>query len=144
MTDQRPRSAQSTTSSSNGRQSQPNGEGSGTRHLTDRGLIRVLDLVFVTKGEDGAVAGLVLADIDSTATRPHGVRRASSDCSARTTTMMRAPCRAGRLGRDPALRELGPAVRRGRQRERRAARRKGWHPAPDLHEASESLESANA
>lgn len=33
-------------------------------NLTDRGLIRVLDLVFVTKGEDGVVAGLALADID--------------------------------------------------------------------------------
>jgi hypothetical protein len=45
---------------------QPNGEGlKELANLTDRGLIRVLDLVFVTKGEDGAVAGLVLADIDS-------------------------------------------------------------------------------
>jgi Family of unknown function (DUF6325) len=33
--------------------------------LSDRGLIRVLDLVFVNKGEDGTVAGLMLADIDS-------------------------------------------------------------------------------
>ena len=31
----------------------------------DRGLIRVLDLIFVTKGEDGTVAGLALADIDA-------------------------------------------------------------------------------
>ena len=45
---------------------QPNGEGLKVlADLTDRGLIRVLDLVFVTKGEDGAVAGLALADIDS-------------------------------------------------------------------------------
>jgi hypothetical protein len=45
---------------------QPNGEGlKELADLTDRGLIRVLDLVFVTKGEDGAVAGLLLADIDS-------------------------------------------------------------------------------
>ena len=34
-------------------------------NLSDRGLIRVLDLVFVTKGEDGSVAGIALADIDS-------------------------------------------------------------------------------
>ena len=33
--------------------------------LSDRGLIRVLDLVFVNKGEDGTVAGLMLADLDS-------------------------------------------------------------------------------
>jgi hypothetical protein len=45
---------------------QPNGEGlKELANLTDRGLIRVLDLVFVTKGEDGVVAGLALADIDA-------------------------------------------------------------------------------
>ena len=44
----------------------PNGEGlKELANLTDLGLIRVLDLVFVTKGEDGEVAGLALADIDS-------------------------------------------------------------------------------
>ena len=45
---------------------QPNGEGlKELANLSDRGLIRVLDLVFVTKGEDSTVAGLALADIDS-------------------------------------------------------------------------------
>jgi hypothetical protein len=45
---------------------QPNGSGlKELANLTDRGLIRVLDLVFVTKGEDGSVAGLAIADIDS-------------------------------------------------------------------------------
>jgi hypothetical protein len=45
---------------------QPNGEGlKELANLSDRGLIRVLDLVFVTKGDDGVVAGLALADIDS-------------------------------------------------------------------------------
>jgi uncharacterized protein DUF6325 len=44
---------------------QPNGEGlKELADLSDRGLIRVLDLVFVTKGDDGTVAGLALADID--------------------------------------------------------------------------------
>lgn len=32
--------------------------------LTERGLIRVLDLAFVEKQEDGTIAGLALADID--------------------------------------------------------------------------------
>jgi uncharacterized protein DUF6325 len=44
---------------------QPNGE--GLRHLvdlTEKGLIRVIDLAFVTKGEDGAVAGIAIADLD--------------------------------------------------------------------------------
>lgn len=43
---------------------QPNGE--VAPHLVDlveRGLIRILDLVFLTKGEDGSVAGIELADI---------------------------------------------------------------------------------
>ena len=32
--------------------------------LVDRGIIRILDLVFVSKGEDGSVVGLEIADID--------------------------------------------------------------------------------
>lgn len=32
--------------------------------LVDRGLVRILDLVFVRKEEDGSVAGLELADLD--------------------------------------------------------------------------------
>jgi hypothetical protein len=31
--------------------------------LVDRGLIRILDLAFLTKGEDGSVAGVELADL---------------------------------------------------------------------------------
>ena len=31
--------------------------------LVDRGLIRILDLAFIAKGEDGSVAGLELADL---------------------------------------------------------------------------------
>ena len=43
---------------------QPNGE--AMPHLVDlveRGVIRILDVAFVTKGEDGAVAGIELADL---------------------------------------------------------------------------------
>jgi len=32
--------------------------------LVDRGLIRILDLVFVTKGSDGAVSAVQIADLD--------------------------------------------------------------------------------
>ena len=32
--------------------------------LVDRGLIRILDLVFVTKGSDGSVAAMEIADLD--------------------------------------------------------------------------------
>ena len=43
---------------------QPNGEAAPHLvDLVDRGLIRILDLAFVTKDEDGAVAGLELSDL---------------------------------------------------------------------------------
>jgi Family of unknown function (DUF6325) len=44
---------------------EPTGE--GLKHLidlSDRGLIRVIDLAFVTKDEDGTVSGLAVADLD--------------------------------------------------------------------------------
>jgi uncharacterized membrane protein len=43
---------------------QPNGEAAPHLvDLVDRGLIRILDLAFVAKDEDGAVAGIELADL---------------------------------------------------------------------------------
>jgi Family of unknown function (DUF6325) len=45
---------------------QPTGEGLKLlAEYTDRGLINVLDLVFVQKNEDGSVSGLALMDLDS-------------------------------------------------------------------------------
>jgi hypothetical protein len=45
---------------------QPTGEGLGMlADMTDLGLIRVLDLAFVQKEQDGKVSGLALMDIDS-------------------------------------------------------------------------------
>ena len=44
---------------------EPTGEGLGMlADLTDRGLINVLDLVFVRKEDDGTVVGLALMDVD--------------------------------------------------------------------------------
>jgi hypothetical protein len=44
---------------------EPNGKGLDLlTDYTERGLIRVLDLAFVQKQEDGSIAGLALADID--------------------------------------------------------------------------------
>jgi hypothetical protein len=44
---------------------EPTGEGLGVlADLTDRGLIRVIDLAFVRKEEDGTVSGLAIADLD--------------------------------------------------------------------------------
>ena len=45
---------------------EPTGEGIRMlADLTDRGLIQVLDLVFVRKEEDGTVSGLAIMDLDS-------------------------------------------------------------------------------
>ncbi len=45
---------------------EPTGEGLGILgDLSDRGLIQVLDLVFVRKEEDGTMTGLALMDIDA-------------------------------------------------------------------------------
>ena len=43
---------------------QPNGEAAPTLiDLVDRGLIRIIDLAFIAKGEDGSVAALEIADL---------------------------------------------------------------------------------
>ena len=48
---------------------QPTGEGLNILvDLTERGLIRVLDLAFVQKEQDGSIKGLLLADFDSDGT----------------------------------------------------------------------------
>jgi len=48
---------------------QPTGEGLNVLvDLTERGLIRVLDLAFVQKEQDGSISGLLLADLDSDGT----------------------------------------------------------------------------
>lgn len=46
--------------------------------LADRGLIRILDLAFVTKGEDGSIAGLELADLGDAGTEFAAFAGASS------------------------------------------------------------------
>lgn len=48
---------------------EPNGE--GLNHLvdlSDRGLVRVLDLAFVKKEEDGSVEGIAITDLDGDGT----------------------------------------------------------------------------
>jgi len=44
---------------------EPSGEGLGIlADLTDKGIIRVLDLAFVRKDEDGTIEGVAIADLD--------------------------------------------------------------------------------
>jgi Family of unknown function (DUF6325) len=48
---------------------EPTGEGLGILvDLTERGLIRVIDLAFVKKEEDGTVSGLAITDLDQDGT----------------------------------------------------------------------------
>jgi hypothetical protein len=48
---------------------EPTGEGLGVLvDLTERGLIRVLDLAFVHKDEDGSIQGLAITDLDQDGT----------------------------------------------------------------------------
>jgi len=45
---------------------EPNGEGLGLLvDLTERSLIRIIDLAFVSKEQDGRVTGLAITDIDA-------------------------------------------------------------------------------
>jgi len=58
---------------------QPNGEvAPHLIDLVDRGVIRILDLAFVTKDDDGTVAGLELADLGDGATELEVFAGASS------------------------------------------------------------------
>ena len=45
---------------------QPNGQAAPLLlDLVDRGIIRILDLMFITKDEDGTISGLEISDLDS-------------------------------------------------------------------------------
>ena len=127
---------------------QPNGKGlKELANLTDRGLIRVLDLVFVTKAEDGSVAGLAIADIDS---------------DGELDLVEFEGASSGLLGQDD-YDDAGGVLEPGASAaillyENRWARgfaaavrssgaqlvARGGIPAPDLAEAAEAIDTANA
>lgn len=127
---------------------QPSGEGlKELANLSDRGLIRVLDLIFVTKGEDGTVAGLALADIDADGELDlMEFEGASSgllgedDYDDAADVLEPGASAAIMLYENRWARPFAEAVKAtGAQLVARGA-----IPAPDLHEHVESLESANA
>ena len=127
---------------------QPTGEGLKLlAEYTDRGLINVLDLVFVQKNDDGSVSGLALMDID-----------ADGDLDL----VQFDGASSGLLGQDD-YDEAGSALEPGASAaillyENRWARgfaaavrssgaqlvARGGIPAPDLAEAAETIDTANA
>ena len=112
---------------------QPNGEvAPHLVDLVDRGLIRILDLAFIAKDEDGTVAG-------HRARRPRRRRRGARGLRGRLLgpalrrRLDRGRRRAGarHLGRAARLREhLGRPLRRRGPPLRRPARRQRPHPRP--------------
>jgi hypothetical protein len=111
---------------------EPTGEGLDLLvGLTERGLIRVIDLAFVMKEEDGTVKGLAIADIDSDGSldlRPIRGRVLGSPEPRGLQRGGRGP-RARHLGGDSRLREqVGRAVRHCPQEERLATSRQRADP----------------
>ena len=88
--------------------------------LVDRGIIRILDLVFVTRDTDGSVAAMEIADFDGDGQLDLAVFQGASSGLIGPDDIDEAASvdRPGQLGRHPGLREhLGgtvrPALRRG-------------------------------
>ena len=112
---------------------QPNGEvAPHLVELVDRGLIRILDLAFIAKGEDGSVAGLELADLGGEVAELAVFEGAASGLLS-DDDVDEAGRRAGarHLRRPARLRErLGRALRHRRAPLRRPAGRQRPHPRP--------------
>ena len=96
--------------------------------LVDRGVIRILDLTFVAKGQDGSLAVLQIEDLDLDGTVDLAVFAGASSglVSEVGSRRSRPGDPTGLLGRDPHLREQvgdglrpSPASRQGRADRRR-------------------------
>ena len=100
--------------------------------LVERGIIRVLDALFVIKEEDGTYAGFEATELDDKGVGDFAAfEGASSDCSATTTGDGRGRDRAGDGGGRDRLREpLGGAVCRRGAPQRRSADRLPADPDP--------------
>ena len=100
--------------------------------LVDRGVIRILDLMFVTRDADGSMAAMELRDFDADGELDLAVfEGASSGLLDEQRPRRRGDGHRPRLvGGDPDLREpLGDAVHPGAAWRRSAARRRRIHPA---------------
>ena len=101
--------------------------------LADRGIIRILDLVFLRKELDGSVVGMAIADFDQRRrARPRGVRgRLVRPAGRQRHRRGRLRAGAGQLRRRARLREhLGGTVRHRPPALRRPAGRQRPDPRP--------------
>ena len=94
--------------------------------LVERGIIRVLDAMFVSKDEDGKYSGFEAKDLDDKGVGDYRIfEGASSGLLGNEDVAAAAEAHGPRIGgRHPHLREpLGGAVRRRGAAQRREARR---------------------
>ena len=113
--------------------------------LVDRGIIRVLDVLFVVKEADGTFAGFQATDLDerqtSAISRVRG--RVVRAARRRRRGHGRGRHRAGLGGGHDRLREpLGRPVRRCRSSQRRQARRLPADPDQELIASLDAAEAA--
>jgi hypothetical protein len=108
------------------------------------GIIRILDLMFITKDKDGTISGLEISDSTVRRWRVHRLRRRIDRiCSVtRTETNAANAMETGYRGGGDRLREpVGRPVRAGRAQGRRPAGGVRPHPVQAL---LASLEAAEA
>ena len=101
--------------------------------LVDRGIIRILDLAFVTKDLDGTVRGMAIADFDGDGELDLAVFEGASSGLLDEDDIEEAGgvLEPGSSAGDPGLRErLGRPVRPRTAPRRRPAGRQWAHPRP--------------
>ena len=110
--------------------------------LVDRGVIRILDLEFVTRREDGSVAALSLQELDSGEFDLSVFAGASSGLLDQSDFDDAGTPSAGLVGRHPDLREpVGDDVRAGVARGGAELVAAGYIPLADIAASLDATEA---